>query len=222
MDEIITEDGSITYYNAEYDDIYHSKSGAIEESFEKYVKPGLNGMFDSAPEVIRILDVCFGAGYNSAAAIDYIKEIYPDTKIEVVALEIDSGILDKIPTLTSGFANFKMIQEAYNNNFLYDDGSVKIRIVKEDARVSVKDLFKEGFADKFDLCFHDAFSPSKHRDLWSSELFSDIFKLMKKQGRLMTYSCARWVRDNFREAGFTVIDGPRVGRRGPATIAIKE
>ena len=35
----MTEDGSLTLYNPEYEEYYHSKSGAIEESFEKFVKP---------------------------------------------------------------------------------------------------------------------------------------------------------------------------------------
>lgn len=216
MEEVKTEDGSVTFYNEQYDDIYHSKSGAIEESFEKFIKPGLSEMFSEEPEVIRILDVCFGMGYNSAAAIDFISETYPNTRIEIVALEIDPEILSKVLLVKPDFKNYNLIQKAYENDLFCEEGNVSIRILQDDARVSVKNLEKE-----FDLCFHDAFSPSKHKEMWSEELFADIFKVMRKGGRLMTYSCARWVRDNLKNAGFDVSDGPRVGRRAPSTIALK-
>jgi tRNA U34 5-methylaminomethyl-2-thiouridine-forming methyltransferase MnmC len=36
-----------------------------------------------------------------------------------------------------------------------------------------------------------------------------------------TYSYARIVREGFAKAGFTVKDGPIVGRRSPSTLAYK-
>ena len=45
---------------------------------------------------------------------------------------------------------------------------------------------------------------------------------MNKKGILTTYSCARQVRENLKKAGFIVKDGPCVGRRAPATIALKD
>jgi tRNA U34 5-methylaminomethyl-2-thiouridine-forming methyltransferase MnmC len=44
---------------------------------------------------------------------------------------------------------------------------------------------------------------------------------MKKGGKLATYSCARVVRENLVAAGFSVSDGPCVGRRAPGTVAVK-
>jgi len=50
-------------------------------------------------------------------------------------------------------------------------------------------------------------------------IFKEIKNRMGKNSILTTYSCARIVRDNLRKAGFKVFDGPKVGRRGPSTIA---
>ncbi len=74
--------------------------------------------------------------------------------------------------------------------------------------------------DKFDAVFLDPFSPPKNPEMWTEEFFREIKKRMKKGARLTTYSCARMVRDNLRNAGFRVYDGPKVGRRGPSTIAV--
>jgi tRNA U34 5-methylaminomethyl-2-thiouridine-forming methyltransferase MnmC len=45
---------------------------------------------------------------------------------------------------------------------------------------------------------------------------------MKIGGKLSTYSCAVKIRKNLANANFEVIDGPIIGRRSPATIAIKK
>ena len=58
-------------------------------------------------------------------------------------------------------------------------------------------------------------------EMWTEELFKEVYRVMKKNGKLSTYSCARVVRDNMKKAGFIVKDGPIVGRRSPSTIAIK-
>ena len=74
----------------------------------------------------------------------------------------------------------------------------------------------------FDIVFLDPFSPRKNPELWSEEFFKEIYSRMKKGAKLATYSCARKIRENLKTAGFKVIDGPNVGRRGPSTNAIKE
>ena len=43
---------------------------------------------------------------------------------------------------------------------------------------------------------------------------------MKQNTKLSTYSCAKFVRNNLKEAGFAVKDGPIIGRSSPGTIAI--
>ena len=64
MKLVKTDDDSITFYNEKIKDHYHSKSGAKEEAFEKHAK-ALKIKSDSV-----IFDICFGIGYNTAAALD--------------------------------------------------------------------------------------------------------------------------------------------------------
>ena len=75
---------------------------------------------------------------------------------------------------------------------------------------------------KADAVFFDPFSPKKVPDMWEKEFFKDIFDAMKNNSILATYSCARVVRDNLKAVGFKVEDGPKIGRRSPSTLAIKE
>ena len=76
--------------------------------------------------------------------------------------------------------------------------------------------------EKADYVFFDPFSPAKVPEMWTKEFFKDIFDKMNVNGKLSTYSCARWVRENMLNSGFEVIDGPIIGRRSPGTVCIRK
>src|SRR3989338_2062711 len=149
MQQTITKDNSITFYNEKYSEHYHSVSGALEEAFEKFAKPCKlkNGM--------RVLDVCFGLGYNSLAAISL-------ANVEIVALENDTAVLKQIKNtempLDYKFNNNQLknnsLENNYNKNYPtlemlkynyekiriaaeklnYEDDKVKLRIIIGDAK----------------------------------------------------------------------------------------
>jgi len=219
MREIITGDSSVTFHSDEYDEAYHSVTGAVEEAFKKFVEPThIEGLAELG--VVSILDVCFGLGYNSAAAIDKIMEVNPDCKIIIVGLEKDKDILNKIPGISPQIKNYDIIKELVKNskdstnNYEYADNNIRINLLVCDALESVKNIKL-----KFDIIFHDPFSPKKNPELWTEDFFKELRKHIKKDGILTTYSCAGIVRRNLKAAGFEVKDGPCVGRRSPSTLA---
>jgi tRNA U34 5-methylaminomethyl-2-thiouridine-forming methyltransferase MnmC len=215
MKEIITKDSSITFYSEEYGETYHSVTGAVEEAFKKFAEPALEAVKDKSE--IKILDVCFGLGYNSAAAIDRILEHNIRSDITIVGLEKDKKILDKIKDLQPMIMSYHVIKDTIENKYKYDRDGIKIKLLVCDALGSVKKI-----KDKFDIIFLDPFSPKKNPELWTHEFFKELRKLIKPDGILTTYSCAGNVRRNLKAAGFTVKDGPCVGRRSPSTIALPQ
>lgn len=200
MRKVITKDGSVSYYSEEYDEGYHSLTGAHEEARKKFVEPCCirKGM--------RILDVCFGIGYNTLAAVERAK------KLEIIGLEKDREIIEKIKEL-----DVPDFMKEIAERLKYEDEELKIKIIIGDAREKIKDVKGE-----FDAVFLDPFSPKKNPELWEYEFLKEIGKKMKKEARLATYSCARAVRENLKKAGFEVRNGPCVGRKSPSTIAIKK
>ena len=64
----ITNDGSFTFFNHAVKECYHSPVGAQQEAMVKYIKPSEFARRCKSGQV-RILDVCFGLGYNSLSAI---------------------------------------------------------------------------------------------------------------------------------------------------------
>lgn len=205
MKSVVTGDGSITLYSENYQDHFHSKSGALEESFKKFVEP-----CNLKPGAV-ILDIGFGLGYNILEAIHSVK------KIRVTSLEKDENVLKEVQNINVPEhleKDYDTVKKAAKN-LRYKDDDVEIEIVLGDAVETVK-ILKE----RFDAVFLDPFSPLKNPELWTISFFNDVKKLMKKNAVLATYSCARSVRENLKNAGFLIKDGPVVGRRGPSTLAI--
>lgn len=221
MRKVDTSDGSCTYRCEIYDETYHSTTGAKEESFEKFVRP-CNIQELSKQNVVKVLDVCFGLGYNTSAMIDELKSYNKDIKIEIYALENDWNILKKILEVDSAFDSYKIIKEMIeknveNDEIIFEQENVKINLLVGDARKKILEISEFNF----DVCFLDPFSPKKCPELWTEDFFSEIFVRMKENAILTTYSCARIVRDNLKKVGFNVFDGPCVGRKSPSTIAVK-
>ncbi len=219
MKKILTLDGSVTFHNEQFDESYHSRTGAKEQAVKKYAEPCHVAEL-AKRGYIKILDICFGLGYNTAAAIDVALATNPDCKIDIVGLEIDKEILQTILELSNSFQCFDMIKEAVKFNLrehkTYEHNNIKIKIKLGDAIETIKQLQGD-----FDAVFLDPFSPKKCPSLWTKEFFENIYKVMAPNAILATYSCARVVRDNLRAVGFEVKDGPSVGRRGPSTNAEK-
>jgi hypothetical protein len=71
----LTNDGSIGLYNKEFNDIYHSATGALTEAYEKFILP-IDFDILLQNDSIKILDICYGIGYNSKSFLNYILENY--------------------------------------------------------------------------------------------------------------------------------------------------
>ena len=86
----LTNDGTIGLYNEDFDDIYHSATGALTESYEKFILP-INFNLLLKKEKINILDICYGIGYNSKSFLNFIFE-----KINNKSTHIDTIHSNKI------------------------------------------------------------------------------------------------------------------------------
>lgn len=67
-----TQDGSVGLYSYADDDVYHSKFGALTEAWEKFVIPsGISKTLNNV-EQIKVLDVCYGIGYNTKSLMSFV------------------------------------------------------------------------------------------------------------------------------------------------------
>tara|TARA_Y100000310_G_scaffold295322_1_gene326548 strand:+ start:202 stop:867 length:666 start_codon:yes stop_codon:yes gene_type:complete len=212
-----TADNTETFVNEEVGESYHSFTGAVEEALKKYAIPCKISTISKEKGEISILDVCFGLGYNSAMAIDLALKENPGCKIEIIGLEYDPEIIQKIQEVNPPIKFFQHYKNLTPKELEFQEGNVKVKLLLGDAKKTVKQLKN----DHFDAIFFDPFSPKTAPEMWQVPFFKEMTRVLKKKSILATYSCARIVRENMAQAGLFYYDGPIVGRRGPGTIATK-
>jgi|TARA_R110002033_G_scaffold13325_1_gene39717 tRNA U34 5-methylaminomethyl-2-thiouridine-forming methyltransferase MnmC len=213
--EIQTIDGSNTLFSTKYNQHFHDlKTGAIKESLNKHVIPALTLKKDL--KKLKILDICFGIGYNTFSTIYYILENNLDINLEIYSPELDEDLIKSLDKFTfpKEFEKIKHIINSIAKNFSYEDEKIKIEVFIGDARKYIKTL------NDIDIVYQDAFSSEVNKDLWSVEYFQDIFKLCKDDAIMTTYSISSNVRLSMYEAGFFIYEINPSGNR-KQTIALK-
>lgn len=233
LEKRITKDGSISFYNSDIGDIYHSDVGAYTEALEKFIHPSkIMEKLDNY-SCINVLDVCFGLGYNTKVLINSIFKTDPLKKVNIIAIELDPHIIQKSIEidfvdydchLKDFFNNFlhkvyyTTISDQYNNPAFFEDSynNINIKLFVKDARKVLCSL-----DDKFDLIFHDPFSPKIVPELWTAQIFEQYNRLLNNKGLLLTYSSASSVHGAMKKAGLYFGYTKSVGRKSPGTIASK-
>ena len=105
-----TKDGSLTFFSQEFNEAFHSHYGAKQESYLKFAHPTQVKTVAKTGKV-RILDVCYGLGYNSAAALEVIWQENPTCVVEIIALELNP----EVPKAAINYNIFNDWEEKYKN-----------------------------------------------------------------------------------------------------------
>jgi len=216
MEPVITKDGSITYFSEDWKEHYHTKAGARLEAEKKFVTPSQLDLKLKTSN-LKLLDVCFGLGNNSLAALcaaDGAKNT-----IDITALEMDKRIVraaaKKFQTLETDPVNWRSVLSELLQSNQSSIGNHQLKIQWGDARYLIQNI-----EDKiFDFIFHDPFSSQHCPELWTVEFFEQLQRVMKPDGVLLTYSSAAPVRGAMREAGFFIAETEPGHRMGNGTIA---
>lgn len=201
-----SEDGSYTAYSKEFEEHYHStKDGALQESLQKHVIPALLHVKDKSE--IAILDICFGLGFNTLATLYYMKLMGIKKKLTIYSPEFDKELIASLKSFKYPeiFDEYKELIYALSTTGEYQDEGLHVKLYLGDAREFLRTCeVPFGYKEKFDIVYQDAFSPASNPILWTKEYFSDIAKVMKKDGILTTYSIALPIRIALHVNGFHV------------------
>lgn len=208
-----TQDGSFSLYNETYRDFYHStKDGAILETLYKHIIPTFGLVcekLDSAPDFaidsapIKVLDICFGLGYNALFTLAFAKHLNIAVSIHSVELHLLENLRDFCyPKILFRYLPVREILDALFLRGAWECGNLYISLHKGDARDYLAHLVRQNYA--FDIIYQDAFSPSKNAELWDETHFQNLFTLLKNNGAISTYSSAKKVREICQSVGFQV------------------
>ena len=88
---VVNDNGSCGLFNHEIGDIYFSNIGAYTEAMQKFVLPSYVNEFNH--DEIKVLDVCYGLGYNSKSLVDFCIKNNFNFDFKIDCIEIDKNIL---------------------------------------------------------------------------------------------------------------------------------
>ena len=111
---LTTEDGTATLFLEEYEQAMHSMSGAYEESLLKHIIP--SGILECEKDILNVLDVGFGLGYNVLALINEFLNKNDTRKLNIYSLEKDRNFMEFINSITFNDSRdniYSFISETY-------------------------------------------------------------------------------------------------------------
>ena len=215
----LTNDGSFTFFSQEFGEAFHSIYGAKEEARLKFIEPCQIAEKAQKP-VLHLLDVCYGLGYNTAAALEVIWTKNPHCYVELIALELDPVVPTEAiaHNLLSNYTQpIPQLLELLTTSFQVQTDLLNAKLYLGDARTTIKRLNQSNFVA--DAIFLDPFSPPRCPQLWTVEFLQQLASCCAAEGRLATYSCAASVRSALIAAGFKIGRTLQVGGRLPGTVA---
>lgn len=200
-----TNDGSVGLFSPDADDIYHSTYGALTEAYEKFILPSNLKYFLEKNNEIKILDICYGIGYNSKSLLNYVLDfIYNDArgsnnnnkyneklytnnkkfKIYIHAVDNDKNLAYLSPFFISDKKNIK------NNNLSFHQDKIQKMLSqkitqKYKLRKEVNILLLEKLADKIDSEVINILNNKKYRQYFDKYMLG-LFEFYK----------ASWYKDN--------------------------
>ena len=203
----LTGDGSRTIYIPEIDDHYHSLNGAVTESLHVYIERGF--LFSKAGSP-TIFEAGFGTGLNCLLTAIYADKLHR----HVHYITVEKYPLEKKLALNLKYG------ELYG-----DEGTRLCQRIHEspwEQEIKVTEFFslykicadirnlKYDALRPFDVIFYDAFGPDKQPDMWTQEIFTQIYCHGANDSVFVTYSAKGEVRRRLSAAGYTMerLPGP--------------
>lgn len=206
---VMSGDGSHTLFSALSGEHYHSMFGAIQESKHIFIEAGLKVIAQKRNQ-ISIFEVGFGTGLNAFLTCLYAREC----NIPIQYHSIEPFPLEKE---VWSCLNYEQLLNPDNQLRLFDlicdsgwnrklDITPTFSLYKNYSKL--QDIEKE--ESSYDLVYFDAFSPEAQPELWTAEIFQQIFDLMKPGALLLTYCCKGEVKRNLKYVGFRIekLPGP--------------
>lgn len=223
--EIIpTADGSVTVAVKGADITYHSVHGAIRESQHVFIEAGYRHWLASAGQPaagLRILEMGFGTGLNALLTLIESQERQLPAVYETIeAYPLEAGLLPQLnycrqlnrPELQPLFEQLHSLpwnrEIAVTPFFTLHKHAMQLA-----AFFQLAEKYRQPPASAsgpFHLIYFDAFDPNAQPELWTTEIFRQLFRLLHPGGLLTTYCSKGAVRRAMQAAGFIVekIPGP--------------
>lgn len=200
---LLTDDASPTLFSSQYNQIYHSTHGALSESMHIFMLNGIEKL-KHLPE-INVFEMGFGTGLNAVLALKF-------SKIHQIPMYYET--VEKHPLDSTTIFEYQKHLPLYTEEFKSIHGA------KWNETTCLTDIFKfkklecslenHVLDPLFHVIFFDAFSPNSQPELWTEEIFRNMYQGLIPNGFLVTYCAKGIVKRTLKQAGFEVhtLPGP--------------
>lgn len=216
----LSSDRSFTLHSSEYNEHYHSvKDGAFRESLYKHIVPAFSLINQTSKPLIRVLDICFGLGYNALTTLYYLDQMNFTGRVEIYSVEKDENLLKSLDLMIykEELVRFLPLISCVAKGKNYHHKNISVEVFRGDATSYLTNTDQQ-----FDIIYQDPFSPTKNSELWSDQHFVNLYRLIGDDGVMTTYSQARGVRETMKKAGFCVCEYQAERSIRAGTIASKK
>jgi tRNA U34 5-methylaminomethyl-2-thiouridine-forming methyltransferase MnmC len=212
----ITKDNSHTLFIPELNETYHSKHGAVQEANHVFIDAGLK--YFSAKQ-LSVLEVGFGTGLNTLLTYRYAENYKTDINyysVELYPLKKELIAQLNYTSVIKGVSQ-ELFLSIHNSSW---EEANKISTYFKLTKIN-KSILEDINLFGMDLVYFDAFGPEVQPEMWSKEVFEQIYTMMKPNGVLVTYCAKGVVKRTLKEVGFMVENLPGPPGKREMTRAIK-
>ncbi len=217
---LLTNDGSVTLFDPALNETYHSIHGAVQEALHVFIRNGLN--YFEKGSALNIFEVGFGTGLNALLTYQFAsEESYKVNYATLEAYPIDHALIGHLNYTTAMnrsdlSAVFEKLHASSWNEYHHIGACFKFKKIHE----RIESLKLE--SNTYDVIYYDAFGPRAQAEMWSRDLFVEMFDCLREGGVLVTYCAKGQVKRDLRSVGFFVQTLPGPPGKREMTRAIKK
>ena len=218
IDFIMTGDGSHTLYVEELNETYHSRHGAIQEALHVFINAGLGHLNQKK---ISVLEIGFGTGLNTFLTL--LESQKQNIEINYTSIETFPLIekLTKQLNFMDELNSNKVESNWFNKIHSSEWGDYQeINKIFRLNKINV-DLVSYRTTEQFNVIYFDAFAPQVQPEMWTTNIFEEMYKCLLKGGALVTYCAKGNVKRSLKEVGFKIETLPGPPGKREMTRAIK-
>lgn len=220
MQFITTADGSLTLYQPEIGEHYHSKHGALQESRHVFVGSGLDFFVEKeGTDEVTVLEVGFGTGLNFLVSADYTES----KGIRLNYVGIEAFPLPEKIIFKTGYDKF--VKTAVWNNFcnLYVPALQREVAFADTINLTIAQGKAEEFSDlnRFDVIYYDAFAAVHQPEMWTDTILAHVCSFLRPGGVFVTYAITGNLKRTMKALGFAIEKAPGAPGKREMLRAIK-
>ena len=210
MEIIKTGDGSHTLFSPQFNEIYHSRHGAIQEGKHVFIKHGLQYLAEQGAKELHIFEVGFGTGLNAILTLISAKEL--GIKVYYESIELYPVPLEIIEQLNySAMLEDDAYRTLYHSmhQFTWNEAHeiTEYFMLK---KIEGSLLGYQPEPNNSQLIYFDAFAPEHQAEMWTTEVMKKLYDALQHDGLLVSYCSKSMFQRALKQAGFNVgkLPGP--------------